>query len=51
MLEALPALWRGETVTDEEPGLHDATLGPLGTDEADAGAPNILIWLAGVCRR
>lgn len=29
MLEALPALWRGETVTDEKLGLHDATLGPL----------------------
>jgi alkanesulfonate monooxygenase SsuD/methylene tetrahydromethanopterin reductase-like flavin-dependent oxidoreductase (luciferase family) len=28
MLDALPALWRGETVTDENLGLHDATLGP-----------------------
>jgi alkanesulfonate monooxygenase SsuD/methylene tetrahydromethanopterin reductase-like flavin-dependent oxidoreductase (luciferase family) len=26
----LPALWRGESVTDEELGLRDAALGPLG---------------------
>jgi alkanesulfonate monooxygenase SsuD/methylene tetrahydromethanopterin reductase-like flavin-dependent oxidoreductase (luciferase family) len=30
LLEVLPALWRGETVTDPELGLHDASLGPLG---------------------
>jgi alkanesulfonate monooxygenase SsuD/methylene tetrahydromethanopterin reductase-like flavin-dependent oxidoreductase (luciferase family) len=29
MLEVLPALWRGETVTEPSLGVHDASLGPL----------------------
>jgi alkanesulfonate monooxygenase SsuD/methylene tetrahydromethanopterin reductase-like flavin-dependent oxidoreductase (luciferase family) len=49
MLEALPALWRGETVTDEELGLHDATLGPLGIDVPTVvigGRSRVLLELA-----
>jgi alkanesulfonate monooxygenase SsuD/methylene tetrahydromethanopterin reductase-like flavin-dependent oxidoreductase (luciferase family) len=30
LLEALPALWRGETVTDSTLDLQDASLGPIG---------------------
>ena len=29
---ALPALWRGERVTDEALDLSDASLGPIGID-------------------
>jgi alkanesulfonate monooxygenase SsuD/methylene tetrahydromethanopterin reductase-like flavin-dependent oxidoreductase (luciferase family) len=32
LCQVLPALWRGERVTDEALGMHDASLGPIGID-------------------
>jgi alkanesulfonate monooxygenase SsuD/methylene tetrahydromethanopterin reductase-like flavin-dependent oxidoreductase (luciferase family) len=32
LCQVLPALWRGERVTDEALDLHDASLGPIGID-------------------
>ena len=32
LCQVLPALWRGERVTDEALAIHDASLGPIGID-------------------